>query len=172
MTFRTLRAKVMDEVLVFMKSKGVQSFGAVTWHLFGYHTKIGAAWDGCCKKTIKSSLATSQRTHQHFTIQFLDLYKRWLSHADTRIRKIATCEKQTMWRWTNQCKPFDYLFADILIDLYIYILSIDIDLSLYPESIGLYRPYRLYYIVRSYWLARSSDRLVSTFYIIVSISLI
>jgi hypothetical protein len=25
-----LRAKVMDEVLVFMKSKGVQSFGAVT----------------------------------------------------------------------------------------------------------------------------------------------
>ena len=30
MIFRTLRAKVMDEVLVFMKSKGVQSFGAVT----------------------------------------------------------------------------------------------------------------------------------------------
>ena len=171
MTFRTLRAKVMDEVLVFMKSKGVQSFGAVTWHLFGYHTKIGAAWDGCCKKTIKSSLATSQRTHQHFTIQFLDLYKRWLSHADTRIRKIATCEKQTMWRWTNQCKPFDYLFADILIDLYIYIYYRSISIYLYIQSLLVYIVHTVY-IVRSYWLARSSDRLVSTVYIIVSISLI
>ena len=44
MIFRTLRAKVTDEVLVFMKSKGVQSFGAVTWHLFGI-IWISHAWE-------------------------------------------------------------------------------------------------------------------------------
>ena len=174
MIFRTLRAKVMDEVLVFMKSKGVQSFGAVTWHLFGI-IWISHAWEQhetvAAKRQLKAPyprvkerINTSQYSFwifikDGFRTQILVVYAyARLPHARSR-----RCDDgQNM---TKQCKPFDYLFADILVDLYR-----PISIYIYIQSLLVYIVH-IVYIVRSYWLARSSDRLVSTVYI-VSISLI
>lgn len=49
-----------------------------------------------------------------------------------------------MCRWTKQCKPFDYLFADILIDLYR-----SISIYIYIQSLLVYIVHTVY-IVRSY----------------------